>query len=347
MWEPDLDLLAATLDAIDEEARALAGGPADIRPHALSLLEAVGTAVALHREHDARGHVADDLLPLLRDELARLELPELDDAAVIVLEHAPRCLTLDPDELDAGVQDLLDALRVRDRAELLRLGAESLGIAGAFSDEAEAARMSFDEGLEPELWQLVPLGDLRTTELEWMSPALRERFPWRSRGAELGPDALHDPRRFDAVTRVFPEARQHLDAFLATMPPKMGKVIDLRTLFERRRAALQRDERGGLRAAAASGGPAAGEVPLARSAEAEIGCDGGTLIVDVLADLASGAVPALARAGRRIELSPVPGTNLRFAVALSDGDLGSSGWRVELPLATGTVEIALDDSAAD
>jgi hypothetical protein len=176
---------------------------------------------------------------------------------------------------------------------------------------------------------------------------MRDRFPWRARGAELGPDALHDPRRFDAVRAIFPEARAHLDAFLATMPPRMGKVIDLRTLFERRRAAHQRDERGRPRAAAASGGPAAGEVPITRSAAAEIGFDGATLIVDVLADLASGGVPMLVRDGRRIELSPVPGTNLRFAAVLSEVDLDSSGWRVVLPLAGGTEEIALDDSVSD
>jgi len=106
--------------------------------------------------------------------------------------------------------------RARDRAELLRLGAECLGI--ALSDDAVASRMAFDHSVGPMLWQLLPLGQLRTAEMRWMTPAARERFPWRSRGAELPHHALHEREHFADVARRFPEAAGHLDAVLRTYP---------------------------------------------------------------------------------------------------------------------------------
>jgi hypothetical protein len=207
------ELVALALDTIDAAVLALRSEPT--AAEAAAVLDAVGTTVALGCGDVGRRHVPDEMVETLRSAVGALRLDALDDAAVTVLALGPLCLTLDPECYDE-LQPLLDALRARDRGELLRLGAECLGI--ALSDDAVASRMAFDQNVGPMLWQLLPLGQLRTAEMQWMTPAARERFPWRSRGAELSHHALHERGHFAAVARRFPEAAGHLDAVLRTYP---------------------------------------------------------------------------------------------------------------------------------
>lgn len=347
MWQPDEELLHTALEAIGAEARALQEPSPDRVAEATSLLEALGTTVALNREDEGRRRVPTTLVETLREVLRSLELHDLDDAAMVVLDLAPRCLTLDPEDFEAALQPLLDALRTRDRIEFLWLGAECLQLGKAFSDDAVASRMAFDETIAPQLWQLVPLGTLRATELEWMAPTQRARFWWRARGAELGPNALHDPKRFEQVTRIFPEARPHFDAFLATMPRprQQAEVIDLRALLARKASAHARDEHGRVRAAAAGGAHGAHEIPLVSTASVEVWLRSGTLLVDVIADLAPGARPALVCGSHRREFDPVPDTNQRFSITPSAIELDSVDARILVPLVDRTEVVPLDDVA--
>jgi hypothetical protein len=346
MWEPDEELVQAAVAAIDAEVDALQAGQSEEgAAHVASLLEAVGTLVALHREEHGRSRVPPELTEVLRKALATLQLSELDDALVIVLERASLCLTLDPDSMESELRGLLDALRARDRAELLWMGAESLHIEQAFGQDARASRMAFDEAVEGELWQLVPLGGLRTVELGWMPPTEQARFWWRSRGAELPSDALHEPRHFERVMRLFPEAREQLEAVLATMPQAPAKVVDLSAALARRRASHARDERGRLRAAASAAALGAREIPLSATSSFEVSLRDGTLLVDVLDDLARGGRPALVCAQRELPFEPVEGTNQRFA--LVPGDLEPADWRIRVPFVGGIEEMALDDVAGD
>lgn len=344
MWQPDQELLETALETIEAERRALERGGG--LTEASSLLEALGTTVGLDRADEGRRAASatskGTWLEALRGSLAKLELAELDDAAAVILELAPRCLTLDPEEFDQ-LQPLLDALRTRDRVELLWLGAESLGITESLSDEAAASRLAFDEVIAPELWQLLPLGEARTTELEWMTPSLRPRFWWRARGSELPSSALHEPHHFQRVLRIFPEARERLDAFLATMPrtERCAEVVDLRAFLSRKRDAHLRDAQGRPRAAAAAHG--ADEVPLVRTGSVEVGLRGETLLVDVVADLAPGARPALVCAGRRRDFDSVPETNQRFAITPQEIELAATDARVVVPLLDRTEELSLAD----
>jgi hypothetical protein len=210
MWTHDSELEQIAQEALRAEASALAGDDATI-VNATTLLEAIGTLVAMN---------CSPVLPLGGATLQRLEallgalmLEELDDASVELLEHAPRAATLDPECLDEEMQPVFDALRLRDRTELVWLGAEHLKLADAISWEAAAARKAFDDCLEAQLWHLVPLGRARTLEVQWMAPTQRVRFWWRSRGENLPATALIDPRDADRVRAAFPEAQ------LATRPP--------------------------------------------------------------------------------------------------------------------------------
>lgn len=337
MWTPDQELAQEAKDVIDAESPALRDAAAPHRDAACTWLEALGTLVGLVGADNARRHVAAELVGPLGRALATLELPELDDAAINALELAPACLSLDESLLDEELWPLFDALRTRDRVELMWIGAECAGIDGSFSDEGLAARASFDQLLGPALWQLVPLGERRSTELAWMNPELRDRFWWRARGADLPVDALDRPAHRQRVLAVFPEARTHLTA-LDAVRPRLA-LVSLGERLEAARAAHLVDARGTLRAAAASNG--ADEVPLLAHPAVEVGFHGARLIADVLDDLAEGAAPELRWSGGAKPLAPVPGTNQRFEVSLDAADLARTDALLFVPLRAGSLELAL------
>lgn len=341
MWTIDQELAQEAKDVLDAEAPALRDAAAPNPEAACSWLEALGTLAGLAGADDARQHVSQDLVAPLERALAELEFPELDDASVTALELAPSCVTLDESLLDEELWPLLEALRTRDRVELIWLGAECAGIAGAFSDEALAARASYDETLAPALWQLVPLGARRSTELAWMSPTIRDRFWWRARGADLPADALDRLADRQRVLAVFPEARPHFQALDAYRP----RLVSLGGWIDTANDAQRTDERGMLKAAAAAGG--AGEISLLVHPSVQVGVRGVRLIVDVLDDLAVGAVPELRSAEGHKPLSAVEGTNQRFQLVLDDADRARTDARLFLPLRSGSLEVPLHDDCAD
>jgi hypothetical protein len=345
MWTPDKELEDAALHAIDAELGELASESAEARASSsASLLEAVGTLVACERRSLAIEKIGETARDALRAELQRLELPELDDASLRILESAPLCLTMDESSLDEVAEPIVDALRSRDRAELLWMGADALGLRGALSAESQATRDSFDALIAPELWQLLPLGARRSVELQWMAPTQRTRFWWRARGAELGEGALEDRAMRDIVLTVFPEARVHLEAFDAMTAEPRHAPVELRTLFSRKAQAHARSASGQPRALAAGGSPGANEVPVLRTSVVEVGFVGATIVVDVIADLVAGGVPELV-GPERIAARAVPDTAQRFTIELSDSQLARAGWRLMLPLELGRVEIPLDGDA--
>ena len=351
MWTPDSELEQISLETIDALCGVLTHAPSAAREDVLALLEAVGTLAAMDGAEVGVRRVSPSVVQVVRDLLAALELPELDDASVSLLMEAPRCLTLDEELVDDELRPVLDALRTRDRAELLWLGAEALNLGSAMSDEAFAARAAFDECLAPELWQLLPLGRRRSVELEWVAPKEVARFWWRSRGAELPANALDEPAQWAKVREFFPESGEHLDALARLFPghatrtargeDKKDNVVSLAGFLDRRRAMHERC------AAAAAGAPGAEEVPVVRVGGVEVGVVGSTLIIDVVDDLVPGSTPELVNAEVRLPGVLVADSNQRFTIALGDEDRARSGWTLVLPLASGSVEMPLDDSNAD
>ena len=349
MWTPDPELARSAIETIDAEVASLTATPSAAE-HALGLLEAAGTLAAMAQPAEATRHVPAPARELVRARLADLQLDELDDATVDLLQHASRCLTMDDELLEEELGSVLDALRARDRVELAWLGAETLALASALSSEAVAARDAFDEELAPLLWQLLPLGTARTAELAWMSPDAQARFWWRSRGAELPANALDDPRHRVAVLREFPEAKPHLDKLAAFRPRDEGARLvthaslgmPLDAMIASARAAALVNERGQPRALAAGGDAGAGAIQLARNDIAELSVAGGVLIVDVLSDVAPGAVPALVRDDEALRGVAVEGAVQRYEIDLSVRDLDGAGWRLIIPLVSGIVELAFD-----
>jgi hypothetical protein len=326
MWTPDPDLEQAALLAFDAELAELDRSEATAAT-ASTLLEAVGTLVAIGAE--SKVGVDARLLGRLRALTGELGFPELEDGLAAILEEAPRCPSLDPECLDEELQGVVDALRARDRVELVCLGAEVLGVSEALSEAALVAKEAFDEGLRGELWQLVPLGARRTAEAAWMQPSRRIDFWWRSRGAELSADALINPLRAGDVLAVFPEAR------LAS-PPLGRRIEDVRARHTR--------DAHGRPVAFAAGAGAESPVPIGGVAElVEVSAqDASTLVIDVLSDVREGAVPVLvAPDGARFEALGVPDTEQRYRVTLPAEALGVGGWTLELPLVAGDRELYL------
>ena len=215
MTEPTTDQIEqfkkTASEVFEHAVETMRTDPTDISK-AQSALEMIGWNIAHDIGNVVTTQVDDDTKAVLAGLMAELDLSELDDACVRILREAPRCLTLDPEMLIKEVGSLLVALETRDLVEFMWLGAEYLGLVGSFSDEAVAARRSFDESVAPELWQLVPLANLRTKAAAEMKPSLVMRFWWRSRGAEFDRNSFNDPAQTDALLRVFPEARELVTA---------------------------------------------------------------------------------------------------------------------------------------
>jgi hypothetical protein len=375
-WSPDEELLVAVFETLDIGVAALSASETTAPVDAVSVLEALGTAVALTCGDDARQRVPETLYARLRDALANLSLSDLDEATDVLVSLAPRCLTLDTSEFAEQLLPLLQALRTRDRTELLWIGAELLGLGGAISTDARRVKRVFDETAESELWQLVPIGALRTTEMYWMKPAMRKRFWWRSRGAAIDANALYDVRRFAEVEDVFPEARPHLDAVRRTYPqagaarssapattskqsafldrlfgesqPPIAPVISIRDWIARKEAARRSTVEGSLRVAAAGGAHGADALVLADDAYLELSLRGDTLILDVLCDLAPGSVPVLKFGARERFCEVVPKSEQRFTTTLAPEDFDATAFVVVLRLAdAGVKEIPFDAFGSD
>jgi hypothetical protein len=331
MWNPDEELLSTTRAVLGNELAVIATTAP--RADDFSLLEAVGALAALDQGADAARRVATvaNATDTLREQLRAAELPWLDEATVSVLELAPRALLLDPECVEEELLPLLQALRARDRAELAWLGAETLGLAGEFSDDASSARLAFDETAAEQLWQLVPLNDRRRLELGWLSPAHHDRFWWWSRGAELPANAINDPAQRAALLAVFPEARAHVEALDAAARGG-ARVISLLDRL-RRRAPVEGDR---LRAAATG---------VSRAVSADPDCDVSfedpdQLVVDVIGVLATGRVPTLIDAtGTSLEGKASPHAPSRFRFSLT-GFRGASA-TLRLPLTTGEKTLSL------
>ncbi len=210
----------------EEEVREAAFGEIDAAMSGIfastrSVLEAVGTLVAIGCGSDSQIDAAlgSRSRNVLSSVMSHLDYSELDDASIIIMRDGPTCLTMDPECFDEEMREVIDALRIRDRVELEWMGAERLGLVEDFSGDAVSARGSFDECVSTDLWQLVPLGDLRTTEVLWMQPCFHQRFWWRSRGAQFTYDSILT--QMEAFLKTFPDARQ-----MAEQLQEMGHVTN-------------------------------------------------------------------------------------------------------------------------
>jgi hypothetical protein len=90
----------------------------------------------------------------------------------------------------------------------------------------------------------------------------------------------------------------------------------------------------------------ADEEAILRTSVVEVGRAGSALVIDVLADLAEGAIPELV-GPERLVARAVPDTAQRFVIELAAKHFELAGWKLVLPLTAGRVEIPLDGGDAD
>jgi hypothetical protein len=244
MWKADPDLVASSLDILIGERDAMLASSGDAE-RTLALLDAAGTLRGSGEDATIRRELAD---PAIRGEVERFlpswGLGSLLEAAATIRTEASRLATLAREDRAEVVVALQEALRARDRAEVVLMGAEVLlGTAGAFDSGQQAILAGFDELVRPELWRLVPMNDSRAAELQWMMPEFRVRFWWRSLGAGLPTSALDSMVDAAGVVALFPSARIYFDALARTYRPRAprdAKVVPIDTGRRAARAGQQR-----------------------------------------------------------------------------------------------------------
>jgi hypothetical protein len=336
VWTPDSDLLLDALETVTAEQGALLADPGSA-PHARGLLEALGTVVALdHRVPHVEASVIDHVGAWLEGA----DLAELDEATAEVSEQAGACLTLLDECVPETLAGVLAGLRTRDEVELAWLGAEALGIAGRWSSLAGIAREAFDQAIQGVVWQLSGLGERRTLEAGWLAPRHRSRFWWRTRGAELPPDAITNPALAKDVLQVFPEALPFV-AGLVKRPSDLITHVAIgrgfEALLQDARGAARVDAHGRLRAAAADA--PTGPVSLLRHEAVDLSWFEQHLLVDVLPELAPGAVPVLLDGASVLHGVAADYAVRRFVFDLAGRDVATTRWRLVVPLADTVLDL--------
>jgi hypothetical protein len=254
---------------------------------------------------------------------------EIKAAAEAILALSPELGEDDDDARTMAEAEVLAALELRDRAELLVEGARHLlGKDPALPPELEAALLSFDELVAPELWRLLPLGQTRVDRVRWASPRNRARLWWWHRGSDLPMTALDEMGTTARTLFLFPEARRHLDDLIAAerdiqrfRAQRAGDpLVSIGELLERRRRQGSRGDPSdetidALRIAAADFSP---EVVLLETPELTVSASRTHFIVDL--ESPSGTAPdasaTLAASGIG-ELSGTPTEPGRFEFPLS------------------------------
>jgi hypothetical protein len=201
VWQPDQATIAAALETIDR----CADSTPDKRI-AIAAIEGAGTLVLLDRAFLVRECI-DRLQPAqsrLKEALQGLGPENLDRALTRLLEKLP----LLDDDFDEGVLDeIVAAITVRDHYALVLEGAHAiLGPDTELSPETNAAIEVFDEVMSTELWRSLPLGERRMQQVVWVSPRLRSRLWWWSKGASLPPGSWDALKQAALVLAEFPEA---------------------------------------------------------------------------------------------------------------------------------------------
>ena len=238
-WSPDKELLEHTL-ALGEElaTRLAAAGPGaareddDAREDLLLFFEVVGTLHYLGEAPRAktwRPRLSAFDPAAIQAALARW-VPEaleraadtLDDLREPLERAAAPAAARDPEELEGARDEALfaqvvDALRPRDRFELVRAGARWwTDREPGFSPEARELVELFDEAVREGLFLTVGMNRRRRDRLMWIKPELQAPFWWWARGCSLPEDALGSLFTAVEVMRVFPEAGLFFDELRAT-----------------------------------------------------------------------------------------------------------------------------------
>ncbi len=240
MWTPDEELLHETVEAFDQMASTATDGEKpehDRDPGALGALERLGTLVFLDRRAEAKGLIQAAGEPFRRavvDAMARLDGSELDEAAGELLRAVTDLAAAEPQDRPDIEDRLVEALRVRDEAELVIEGARQvLGEPLELPLALEAALMSYDELVAEESWTLLGLGSRRAARSAWAAPRFRRRLWWWHRGADLPSEASEGLGMVARLIQLFPAAREELERLLRaeatlkelTRPTPTARVI--------------------------------------------------------------------------------------------------------------------------
>ncbi|APR79609.1 Hypothetical protein A7982_04956 [Minicystis rosea] len=250
------------------------------------------------------------------------------------------------EELSRGVRE---AFRARDQLELQRLGAATiLGRAPELGAAEESALIVFESLVRPALFRLTELNDLRREALARIAPAHRATFWWWCEGADVAPHAVASLPAVAHLVARFPAAAEMLAALVAAQRTwdeaaserRVATVVSLRGWL-RRRTDAARAATGAVVALAAATRDE--EITLLDERDYQVSWSApDTLVIDLVADRAPGAVPSLRRADGSVVASvSVAGAEERFAIHADETLLSAGRAVLVLPLAGGVVEIAL------
>jgi len=280
-----------------------------------------------------------------------LDLGDLELAASRVAELAPDLVEASEPQT---VEALLEALRLRTRAEQLLAGAEALGLrTSLLTEDQEVELMTFDELVRPHLWELTALNEQRSAELQAVAPSQRSRLWWWSEGVTLPPDTAGWMSHVACLVRSFPDAREEFEQLIAadrlldeayqgaephrSVDGDSAKVVTLSSWIKRRQVPNQAGEELLLAA-----GFAGSESTLMRTPEAEVSWrEPGELLLDLLVDRVEGQMPYLQLGHCEVQGAQVPDCEERFSFHLDAPELSSKTATLVLPLRSGLVRIEL------
>ncbi len=336
-----------------EEAFTTAAARLDAGAEGIALLEAAGRLVALGARAGVRAWSAAraERARAVTEALAADTFAELEDAAValraILDRRAGGAGDVGDDDLAHGVRA---ALGVRDRVELRTLGAAALlGAAPAPSLEQASALLVFDSLIRPELWRLTEANEARRAALAWMAPPLRPSFWWWHEGADIAPGAVSSLAAVAHLCARFPAAAEALRSLVTAQhawdeagSARRAATVTTLGAWLRRRSDEARSLQGsaGLALAAATAGE---EITLVDLPAYQISWQPpDSLLVDLVADRAPGALPSLLLAdGVVVPAEAVAGVVERFRIPAGAPLLAGGRVVLVLPLASGTVTVPL------
>ncbi len=348
VYQPDKLLLAETRNLLDQ----CASKQGDIDT-AEAALEALGTLIFSGSADEARDRAARDDLSWLADEVGAVlggTLAErLDDAMTAVAALAPKIRSAEPDSTGELEERLLKALAYRDKVELVLAGADVVfGVLPELPMELEVSLASFEDMVEPMLWQTLLLGPRREERSTWCAPKMRKRLWWWHRGADLPHDALEHLETAARVIHAFPEAREELERLIrseellqqmaARGAGELG-ALSLAEHFEGLARGRGGDENERLALAAA---PEDEEKTLLEHEALTIAYCQGTLIVDLEQDPdMEAAHPVILEVPGQELLAGTPGEVNSFTFDLADPRFQAREGRLCVYLVSGAVHLGL------
>jgi hypothetical protein len=191
-----------------------------------TILEAAGTLVALGAESliwEHWPHLFDEGQPYddtLESEiygwLKAADFTYVYDAGGRIAMDAEQLSIIDSEDFDAFAVPTIDALRARDRAEFILLGARKLAWMWRPDAEQGSSIMAFRGLVEPLRDYLLVLGPSRAAEVNWVEAKYRKRFWWRTLGEHLEADALNKVMDAARVLVELPQSRAYLDRWVTT-----------------------------------------------------------------------------------------------------------------------------------